>query len=280
MNETIHSFDLGDAKIHIINIGDIALALAPHMNIPEEELNSREDLRDLREQKLAPMQMILAQLPNANVLVDAGIYAIEPDSDFHIEGYQPPPSLVEQMGNLGVGADQIDHVIITHRHWDHFNGATLEQNGQRIPTFPKAKYYLGKLDWERAAETLLDPESIESLTLGILEARDMLVKVDGDLDLGNGVEILATPGETRGHQCAKISSGNEVLYCLGDLYHHHVEFMNIEWGVRWARSNLTFPSRERIMGPALEEDAYLVATHIPGVGKLKQSDTGVKWKKV
>lgn len=276
----MRSFELGHANVHIINIGDICLALAPHMNIPEEELNSRDDLISLREQSLAPIQMILVQLPESNVLVDAGIYAIEPDSDFHIEGYVPPPSLVEQLSSLGVSADQIDHAIITHRHWDHFNGTTIELNGQRVPTFPNAKYYLGKPDWDRATETLEDPESIESLTLAVLEEHKQLIKVDGDLDLEFGVEILATPGETRGHQIAKFSSGGKVLYCLGDLFHHEVEFMNIEWGVRWARSNLTIPSRKRVIEPALNEEAFLIATHIPGVGRIVQSGSGVKWEAV
>ena len=280
MSDSVRSFSLGEAKIHIINIGNIELPLGPQMNIAEEKLSSRDDLQSLREQTQLPIQMILAQLPEANVLVDAGIYAFEPDSGFLIEGYVPPPSLVEQLLELGIGADQIDHVIITHRHWDHFNGTTVELDGKRIPTFPKAKYYLGKPDWDSATEALQDPDSIESRTLAILEQHNVLEKIDGDLDLGIGVEILATPGETRGHQCAKISSGDEVIYCLGDLFHHHVEFMNIDWGVRWARSNLTIPSRERVMGPALEENAYLVATHIPSVGKLRKTKSGVVWEAV
>lgn len=104
--------------------------------------------------------------------------------------------------------------------------------------------------------------------------------VDGNRDLGHGVQIIAAPGETPGHQIVRIHSEGETFYCLGDLYHHPVEFLHPERMVSWTESESEFASRKALKKPALTENAFVVATHIPGIGRLKRKDSDVIWESV
>ena len=84
-----------------------------------------------------------------------------------------------------------------------------------------------------------------------------------------------------GHQIVRIHSEDETLYCLGDLYHHPVEVEHPNWTTVWSEDvNGGLASREALTKAAVAEKALLIATHIGGIGLLKQSDTGVDWDAV
>ncbi len=105
----------------------------------------------------------------------------------------------------------------------------------------------------------------------------LLHLVAGDLDLGHGLRICHTPGETPGHQTLRLESAGQVLYCVGDLYHHIVEVEQPTWSVTWADAAANVLSRQQIAGAALAEKAKLIATHIRGLGQLQQVDNGICW---
>ncbi len=160
MPEFVRTINLGNARITIINIGDIYLPLAGCMNLSESELVTLSDLQELANQKHIPIQFIHIWLPKTSVLVDAGVYDIPPDSEYAIPGYEPPPGLLDRLVELEIHPSKIEHVIITHRHWDHFNGTTIEENGQYAPCFPNARYYLGRADWRNGERHWMIPSQL------------------------------------------------------------------------------------------------------------------------
>lgn len=280
MTPFIRSLELGKAKVTIINIGEVYLPLARNMNAPEAELRARDDLREFAAQTRIPIHCTHFQLPQTSVLVDAGVYDIEPDSEYAIPDYEPPPNLIHQLAESGIHPEEIEHVIITHRHWDHFNGTTFESNREHAPRFPNARHYLGRADWERAEAALQNPQSVEYRTLRILHNAGALELVEGNRDLGHGIQILAAPGETPGHQIVRVHSEGQTFYCNGDLYHHPIEFAHPEWMVSWANSEMNFTSRQALVKAALSEHALLLATHIPAIGRLRSTFSGVVWEAV
>ncbi len=271
---------LGQATVTVINIGDIYLPVAEYLGVPETDLASRHDLHGLADQTTMPIHCVHIQLPHTSALVDAGIYDVETDPEYALPDYTPPPALVDQLLEAGIERNAITHVIITHRHWDHFNGTTYEVDGQLLPRFPNATCYLGRPDWERAEQPLQDPNSLESRTLKVLHQQGVLQLVEGNIDVVDGITIFAAPGETRGHQIVRVQSGGETLYCLGDLYHHPVEFAQPEWKVSWANAETIMASRQALTTRALDENALLIATHIPSVGRLRPTSSGVDWEPV
>jgi len=276
MLKSMRQFQVGKATITVINIGDIHLPLAQYMNIPESE----QQHYGLSQQSRAPIHNIHIQLPDTSILIDAGVYDVETETVYALPDYTPPPSLIEQLASIGIQPDNIEHVIITHRHWDHINGTTCEKDGVYVPQFPNATYYLGQQDWERSESNRNDPHEVEYRTLRILNEHNVLIQIEETRAIGNHVRIIPAPGETRGHQIVRLESEGEVLFCLGDLYHHPIEFLNREWMVSWARPETTLSSRDMLLKDALDSDARLIATHIPDIGRVISTENGMKWETI
>ncbi len=273
--EQIRQFQIGSAEISIITTGAVQVNFAQGMNIPPDVIAARPELQGMVP---LPVQSLCVRLPETTLLVDPGVY--DPDSKWSIPDYQPPPPLLAQLAQIGVAVAEIEHVVITHAHFDHYNGTTIARDGNDVPTFPNARYYLGRKDWQQPhlQAARHKPDTLERRTLGVLYAAGVLELVDGQRDLGHGIHLLPAAGESPGHQIVRIQSDGETLYYLGDLYHHAVEFEQPTWMVNWADAARCVRSRKALVKGALAKNAYLVATHIVGIGRL--DSTGTIWNKI
>lgn len=278
------TFALGAAQITIINTGDVYLRLAEITNVPESEWRPRyADLFD--RPAFYPSQCVHIALPGASVLVDANDFARSnpPDSPYATPSdYQPPPDLSTQLLERAIRSEDITHLVITHAHFDHYAGITRERDGRYVPSYPRARCFLGKPDWANPEmqEALRDPASEDSRTLGVLQRLGLLELVEGDYDLLPSVKLIAAPGESPGHQIVRVSSGGQVLYCLGDLYHQELEVEHPSWMSVWDDAPTNIASRQALAEAALAENALLVAAHIPGVGRLERTAGGARWVSV
>ena len=280
MSNDVQRFPLGEATVTIISIGDLRWDQQSALGVPESAWRPRYTA--YFEQPLhIPVQFVHIAAPGVSLVVDAGVYDYPASwaDTLLIPGYTPPPGLVERLAEIGVQPEGITQVVITHAHTDHFNGATQLRDGRYVPTFPNARHYLSRADWDDPdmREWLADPNGMASHTLGVLHDQGLLELVEGDADLGHGVRLVSAPGETDGHQLVRVESAGLVLYCLGDLYHHPVEVEQPTWmqvGVDVAANER---SRAAFTEAALAEDALLIAAHIPGPGRLTRTPEGVAW---
>ena len=279
MTTPLQTFQLGAATITVFNVGESRLSLAETLNVTEADWSPRYT-NHFAEPARVPILCIHIALPGLTVLVDSGVYDFPEGSQFAFPDYDPPPGLPEQMVAAGLDLAAVEHLVITHAHGDHFNATTVERSGRLEPVFPNARLHLGRGDWERKEnqDALQKPDSLESQTFGVYHQLGRLVLDEGVSDLGHGVQIIAAPGETPGHQIVRVNSEGKTLYLLGDLYHHVVEVEQDGWGVKWSDIPTAQASRRTFAQRALAEDALLIATHIWGVGHLQQHEDGVVWE--
>jgi glyoxylase-like metal-dependent hydrolase (beta-lactamase superfamily II) len=217
--------------------------------------------------------------------VDANDYraTMEPDSQYALPDYTPPPSIPDQLASLGVQPEDITHMVITHAHWDHYAGTTSPADGGYAPTYPHARYCLGAADWTDAEmqTALRDSTSLEARTLGVLHERGMLHLVEGPEHIAEGIDILPAPGETPGHQVVRVQSAGETLYILGDAFHHPIEVEHPDWMVGWADAKVMLATRHWLLQDALAEHALLTAAHIATLGRVTSADDGsLRWSAV
>src|SRR5262249_43503663 len=103
-----------------------------------------------RNQMRIPVNCVLVRGGGRTALIDSGIGTkIEPrrretayPGDY---GY-----LLEALAALGVRPPDGDVVINSHLHWDHCGWNTALVHGAAIPTFPNARYYIQRAEWEAA----------------------------------------------------------------------------------------------------------------------------------
>ena len=90
------------------------------------------------------------------------------------------------------------------------------------PYFPNARYLLQGDEVAALVEGF--PDRARWL-LEPLRATGQLVVLSGDLDLGGGVRVVATPGHTPGHQSVLCRSGDDAVLVTGDLLVHMVQLL-------------------------------------------------------
>jgi glyoxylase-like metal-dependent hydrolase (beta-lactamase superfamily II) len=279
VNTKARTILVGDANVTIINAGDMVINLAEVLAVPESEWRPLYG-SSLEGNRPFPSQSIHIALPGASILVDINDYALAEslDSSYFQASYVPPPGVVEQLQMRGIRPEAITHLVITHAHFDHYTGVTMERDGSYIPRFPHAHVLLGRADWEwsETQHALQDPVSLDSRTFGVLQMHNLLDLVSGDFDLTPEVRILAAPGESPGHQIVRVHSQGQTLYCLGDLFHDAVEVEQPAWMLTWADASANLSSRQRLIEAALEENALLVPAHM-AVGRIEGTLAEPKW---
>jgi glyoxylase-like metal-dependent hydrolase (beta-lactamase superfamily II) len=276
---TPRAIQLGNATVTIMNAGDMMVDMAEELAAPESEWRPIYG-STVEGVKPYPSQSVHIALPGVSVLVDANDYAqaISLEPSFLPPDYTPPPGIVEQLASIGVRPEDITQLVITHAHFDHYMGTTVERDGSYVPRFPNARVFLGRADWENPdiQETLRDPDSIASHTFAVLDRQGLLQLIEGNYDLSPEVRMMAAPGESPGHQVVRVHSQGQTLYCLGDLFHHPVEVEHPAWMVKWADASANLASRRWLIKAALQEHAILVAAHMP-VGRVEGSMTNTRW---
>jgi len=169
----------------------------------------------------------------------------------------PGPPLAEQLSRLGLKADRISIVAISHSHRDH--------TGQLVG-FPKARLLIGRQDYE-----VLKDRRPADIAPWIGEAADV-EPVEGDKDVfGDGsVIMLATPGHTLGHHSLLVRLPRfGPLLLSGDLWHFSDQVSRNEMPIGTADRAAEVASRERILRAAANLKATLVIEHEPAdISKL------------
>jgi glyoxylase-like metal-dependent hydrolase (beta-lactamase superfamily II) len=146
------------------------------------------------------MNTFLIRTPDKNVLVDTGFGRL----------------LFQHLDSLGLNADEIGDILITHLHGDHIGG--LLKNGQIL--FPNAKIYISQPEYDYWVK------SNNQQALNVLNAyKDRLILFPPNewtnirTTLLPGIFPVATYGHTPGHVSFLIQSGKEKFLIWGDLTH-------------------------------------------------------------
>ena len=179
-------FTLGSAAITVFNAGDLRTYLADWLGVRAEDWPQYHAA--LAQPIASPMQTVHIALGNASVIVDAGQWNFTPDSEYWLPGYTPPPDIASQLSAAHLQPKAVTHVVVTHAHFDHFNALVIGNGTESAITFPNAQHYLGKADWEAKAQV---PGSEAHYVFGTLHERGRLTLVEGDLEIADGIMIMA-----------------------------------------------------------------------------------------
>lgn len=133
-------------------------------------------------------------------------------------GLIAPHPLPELMAQDGIDPLKADVVINSHLHWDHCGGNNLSQNGRTTPSFPNAKYYCSRGEWEHAHEmnprdaVSYDPRNFDSLVRS--GQMELVREVHEPLP---GIRMQTAAGHTRDLQLVTAESNGNTFCFLSDL---------------------------------------------------------------
>ncbi|HPD33166.1 MAG TPA: MBL fold metallo-hydrolase [Candidatus Kapabacteria bacterium] len=162
---------------------------------------------------------LLLQFDNYKILIDTGNGIKYDEKKIDIYNFDIDKSNPDNyLKRFNLTRSDITHVILTHLHFDHCGGATILHNGKLEPTFPNAKYYVQKEQFEHALNpTEKDAGSFFKDNYVPLQEFGMLELLEGDGELFPNISIITTKGHTPSMQMVKITSSDETLLYVSDL---------------------------------------------------------------
>ena len=170
--------------------------------------------------------------------------------------------MMNALAELGLTADSISALFITHFHGDHIGG--MVQDG--APVFPNAEVYTGAVEYKAWIEDM--PEEQNGQQRAAMDAyKDKLHLFQfGDI-LPHGIVALDAIGHTPGHTAFE----KKELLIIGDLMHgaalqlEHPEYSgNYDMDKAQAAA-----SRERLIKYAQEKHLIMAGMHLPEPGFIE-----------
>jgi glyoxylase-like metal-dependent hydrolase (beta-lactamase superfamily II) len=226
-------------------------------------------------------QAYVVETAGRRIIIDTCIGADKERTlpDFH----RLSSAFLERLSEAGYPPDSIDYVLCTHLHVDHVGWNTRWDGTRWVPTFPKARYLLGRLEWEHwkgevtwgdeveAAPALLEAQVVMADSVRPVVDAGLADFVETDHRLTDEVSLIPTPGHTLGHVSVVISSAGQKAIITGDAVAHPIQLHDPSICVAFDHDRkLAEATRRRFFGDHADQDVLILGTHFdaPSGGKI------------
>ena len=208
---------------------------------------------------------LLVEAPGLRLVVDTcvGNDKVRPS----LLGKKPlSTNFLQQMADIGWTRDSVDTVVCTHLHVDHVGWNTMLEDGKWVPTFPKARYLMGRTELEhwRGEEGGETQEILADSVQPILDA-GLAELVDMDHRLSAEIRLTPTPGHTPGHVSVMIESEGQTAVITGDMTHHPCQMAHPDWSPPFdSDRTASAVMRRRMFVEWADQPILVIGTHYAG----------------
>ncbi|MFL6652186.1 MAG: MBL fold metallo-hydrolase [Sulfurifustaceae bacterium] len=174
---------------------------------------------------------------------------------------------LRDLAAAGFPRETIDTVVCTHLHVDHVGWNTMLVDGRWAPTFPNARYLLGRTEFEywRAEKDDAAQQTVMTDSVQPVFDAGLVDLVDTNHRLCDEVSLVPTLGHTPGHVSVRISSRGEEALITGDFIHHPCQFARPDWASAADYDAAQSTQTRRNMFDALAgRPTLVIGTHFSG----------------
>jgi glyoxylase-like metal-dependent hydrolase (beta-lactamase superfamily II) len=202
----------------------------------------------------------LVEAPGLKLVVDT---CVGNDRPREITGGQPLATpFLRRLGEAGWSRHGVDAVVCTHLHVDHVGWNTMLENGKWAPTFPKARYLIGRREYEFWSD--YDDEEQQAM-LGdsvkpIFDA-GLIRLVEQDHVISPEVRLTPSIGHTPGHVSVMIESEGERAAITGDMAHHPCQLAHPDWRFSDTDPQAAVLTRMRLFAEWADQPILVIGSH-------------------
>jgi len=276
----MHRFNLGSFQITAI--------LDAHTTLRRETLISYDG-----KQAQEALGKLFRPLPTDGFVIPVHCFVINTGEKLVLidtgggEGFSSSPySLHDNLNRAGFKADDIDVIILTHLHGDHFGGLTTKTGEAR---FPNAIVKLHRLEYdfwhddsekEKASDTPYG-SNFDAARSAIAPYAKQAELLEEDGELVPGIETILLPGHTPGHMGVMLRSDGQEVLMWADLVHHTVlQLVNPDWSMAFDTDpDLSRQTRNKILDKVSSEGIAVLGSHLdfPGFGHVAKEGKGYRF---
>ncbi len=251
---------IGQYKIDIFETGDFALDGGAMFGVVPKPLWSKSYHAGDELNRIAmTARCLLIRSAERNILVDTGCGdKMHPKMRSIYDLDNSIKSIDLSLVNYGIAADDITDVILTHLHFDHAGGATVMRNGEAVPTFPNAKYYVQKkhFEWANAPSEKDRASFMPENWMPIVNA-GMMEFTDGPGEILNGINAVPLNGHTPAMQMITVSDEQTTLAFPADLL-PTAAHIPLPYIMGYDNYPLTTLEEKKIFLPQMAEEGWLI----------------------
>jgi len=206
---------IGKYKLKTVVSGKIGLDGGAMFGIIPKPLWEKTNPADEQNRVTLATRNLLLISDDKKILIDTGMGNKWDDKSKNIYRIDPEISLEKSLELNGLKPDDITDVILTHLHFDHTGGSTKIENNKIIPSFPNAKYFVQRKNFEWAMNPSdRDKGSYIKENFEPLAKEGVLNLIDGETDFDKNISFKVINGHTIAQQMIMISdSSASLLYC-------------------------------------------------------------------
>jgi glyoxylase-like metal-dependent hydrolase (beta-lactamase superfamily II) len=172
-------------------------------------------------------------------------------------------SFLADLEGVGWPRESVEAVVCTHLHVDHVGWNTMLVDGVWVPTFPNARYLIGRAEYDYwNAEGGEEQQVILSDSVKPVFDAGLVELVEMDHRLSAEIRLVPTPGHTPGHVSVAIESRGERALITGDAMHHPCQIAHPDWSPFFdtdkAASAVT---RRKLLEDAADQPVLVIGTH-------------------
>ncbi len=218
---------------------------------------------------LLRIQALIVESQERQIVVDTCLGNNKPRVNEFFNLLQTP--FLHDMAAAGFPPEQIDAVICTHLHVDHVGWNTVLVDGQWVPTFPNARYFLSRADVEYWSTTPNEAGDVFGDSVRPVIDAGLADLVDPPYEVTDEITLESTPGHSPGHVSVRIRSGGEEAVITGDLMHHPSQCARPSWGSAFDEDGAQAErTRRAFLDAHAGRDVLVIGTHFakPGAGHI------------
>ena len=217
------------------------------------------------------IQSTVLRVGGRTILIDTCVGEHKPRPRHPAWNARQQTGYLDRLKALGVAPEAVDIVFCTHLHADHVGWNTRIDNGRWVPTFPNARYLIGKRelsDWETKLQSapadMINHGSYADSILPVIEARRAEL-IDHDHQVLDGLVVRRLPGHTPGSIGLSMHRHGGRCLFTGDSIHHPVQLIHPEWSSSLCSDpQLARATRTHYLAEAVENGTWLVPAHFVG----------------
>ena len=222
---------------------------------------------------------LLVRAPGLNLVVDTCFGNDKPRALLGGEPLQT--AFLANLAEAGWAREAVDTVVCTHLHVDHVGWNTMLDGGKWVPTFPNARYLMGRQEYEHwSSEGDEEQQAILSDSVKPIFDHGLATLVEMDHRITPEIRLTPTPGHTPGHVSILIESNGERAMITGDMVHHPCQFGHPDWSPSFDSDQLAAATmRREVMEGIAEKPVLVIGTHFaaPTAGRVRRDGNAFRF---
>ena len=213
---------------------------------------------------------LLVEAPGLRLLVDTCIGNDKPRKLINNESLHT--DFLQDLTTAGCPRESIDIVVCTHLHVDHVGWNTMREGDRWIPTFPNARYLIGREEFEYwSADSSDNQRPIMQDSVTPIFDCGLADLVETEHIISPNIRLFPTLGHTPGHVSVMIESEGEKAMITGDFMHHPCQIARPDWAVSFDEDQSAARTcRKQIIEEVADSEVLIIGTHFasPTAGKI------------